>query len=588
MKIYPFTHLTILWKILLSTSVAITLIFGLTGWIVLDHATRTTSQSVEDEVRASFQAYQSLWNSRAQLLSSVSLILSTMSDVRAAFSTGDEATIRDTAGELWSRISDSNAIFLVADPRGRVIASLGGEPNIPFRPTLDVVQKAAGRFPRQASGFMSRGGRLYHITVTPVFVQSGGGTALLDVLVAGYNVNELVVQQLKESTGGSEFLFQSQGRVIASTLDAQSTAQILAQLAERPGENRIRGGASEYAPLITPLDDIEGRPAGSLVILRSFNAARQRIAELRRDIILLWLASMITGLGITFVLARRIVGPVKELDRAAAEVARQNFDHHVAVDRDDELGRLAKTFNAMSASIRRSREDLIRQERISTIGKLATSIVHDLRNPLAAIYGGAEMLVDSDLSQSQVKRLSTNIYRASRRIQKLLQELVDVSGGKSGEAELCDLKAIAAEALDAMAATADAQAVRVSLDIPEDLKLPLKPDRIGRVFVNLIANAIEAMPEGGAVHISAEASGEAVQVEVRDTGQGIAPEIRDRLFQPFTTSSGKGGLGLGLALARQTVLEHGGDMWVASEPGQGACFRFRLPLMTAKASPGPR
>ena len=324
------------------------------------------------------------------------------------------------------------------------------------------------------------------------------------------------------------------------------------------------------------------------MILRSFNAARQRIAELRRDIILLWLASMITGLALTFVLARKIVGPVKELDRAAAEVARQNFDCHVAVDRDDELGRLARTFNEMSASIRRSREELIRQERISTIGRLATSIVHDLRNPLAAIYGGAEMLVDSDLSQAQVKRLSANIYRASRRIQKLLQELVDVSGGKSGEAELCSLKAIAAEALEAMAAAADAQAVRVTLDIPEELRLPLRPDRIGRVFVNLIANAIEAMPEGGAVHVSAQTSGEAVQVEVRDTGQGIAPEMRDRLFQPFATSRDKGGLGLGLALARQTVLEHGGDMWAVSEPGEGARFLFRLPLKPAKADSGPR
>jgi signal transduction histidine kinase len=451
-----------------------------------------------------------------------------------------------------------------------------------------VVQKAAARFPRQASGFMTRGGRLYHITVTPVFVQAGGGTALLDVLVAGYDVNELVARQLKDSTGGSEFLFESQGRVIASTLDAQATRQILAQLAARPGEHRVSGGASEYAPLITPLHDIEGRATGNLVILRSFNAARQRIAELRRDVVLLWLASMITGLALTFVLARRIVGPVKELDRAAAEVARQNFDYHVAVDRDDELGRLAKTFNDMSASIRRSREDLIRQERISTIGRLATSIVHDLRNPLAAIYGGAEMLVDSDLSPPQVKRLSANIYRASRRIQKLLQELVDVSGGKPGEAELCSLKAIAAEALDAMAATADAQAVRVTLDIPEDLRLPLRPDRIGRVFVNLIANAIEAMPAGGAVHISAETSGEAVQVEVRDTGQGIAPEIRDRLFQPFATSRDKGGLGLGLALARQTVLEHGGDMWAVSAPGEGACFFFRLPLKPARAVSGPR
>jgi nitrogen fixation/metabolism regulation signal transduction histidine kinase len=116
------------------------------------------------------------------------------------------------------------------------------------------------------------------------------------------------------------------------------------------------------------------------------------------------------------VLARRIVEPLKELDRAAAEVARQNYEHRVKVVSQDELGRLARTFNAMCASIQQARQELIRQERISTIGRLSSSIVHDLRNPLAAVYGGSEMLVDAELTPAQVKRLAANIYRASRRI----------------------------------------------------------------------------------------------------------------------------------------------------------------------------
>ena len=92
--------------------------------------------------------------------------------------------------------------------------------------------------------------------------------------------------------------------------------------------------------------------------------------------------------------------------------------------------RLAKTFNQMCDSIRNAREDLIRQEQISTIGRLSSSIVHDLRNPLAAIYGGAEMLVDAELSSDQQRRFAANIYSSSRRIQELLQELLDVSRAK--------------------------------------------------------------------------------------------------------------------------------------------------------------
>src|SRR5215210_4935735 len=131
-------RVSLLWKILLSTSLAITVLFGLTGWLVQRHALRVASAMLHEEVSASFRAYESLWRSRAAMLASVSRILSSMSDVRAAFGTGDRATIRDTAGELWARMSDADAVFLVTDPQGGVIASLGGEPsqtisgNLPF------------------------------------------------------------------------------------------------------------------------------------------------------------------------------------------------------------------------------------------------------------------------------------------------------------------------------------------------------------------------------------------------------------------------------------------------------------------------
>src|SRR5580765_3298297 len=116
-----FSRLPLLYKILLSTTVAITLLFAFTGQIVLHAIQRSVSEGLEDEVRNSFQAYTSLLKARAELLSSVSRILSTMNEVRLAFSTGDRATIRDTAKELWSKISDANAIFLVTDPRGKVL-----------------------------------------------------------------------------------------------------------------------------------------------------------------------------------------------------------------------------------------------------------------------------------------------------------------------------------------------------------------------------------------------------------------------------------------------------------------------------------
>ena len=118
---------------------------------------------------------------------------------------------------------------------------------------------------------------------------------------------------------------------------------------------------------------------------------------------MVWLIAVLVGLWLTYSLARRILKPVRELDRGADEVAHGNYDYRVPVEDPDvgtrdELGRLAAAFNAMCASIQGGRQELIRQERIATIGRLSTSIVHDLRNPLAAIYGGAEMLIDGELS----------------------------------------------------------------------------------------------------------------------------------------------------------------------------------------------
>jgi hypothetical protein len=274
-----FSRLSLLWKILLSTSVALTALFAITGWIVQDHVVQTTARSLDEEVKSSFQAYESLWKSRADRLGKVSLLLSSMSDVRAAFSTGDQATIRDTARELWAKISDENALFLVTDPKGKVIASLGGvTPSL--SPSLPLVQAAASQFPRQAVGFLEQDG-LYQIAVTPVYVESlGGRPDLLNVLVAGYAIDALVAQEFKKSTGGSDFLFLAGGKVIASTLNPRATAELRRNIARDPKATRISDGVSEYAPLNRPLLDVEGMPIGDLWILRSFEDSRQRTKAL--------------------------------------------------------------------------------------------------------------------------------------------------------------------------------------------------------------------------------------------------------------------------------------------------------------------
>lgn len=571
----PFARLPLQWKIFLSFSAAITLLFVATGWIAIHSATVATTESVNHEVRASFEAYQSIWKARADRLSSISSILSAMSDVRAAFSTGDEATIRDTAHELWARVSDEDAIFLVTTPRGHVIASLGGPLAAPFAPDLSSVRDAMDRFPEQSSGFLLSGGHLYHITVTPVYVQASQGEALLNVLVAGYAISDSLAARLRTATGGSEFLFICEGRVAASTLSQPDSSAVARQLADSPAG--VRTASAEYAPLITPLADIRGNRIGSLAILRSFTAANREISLLRRNLSLLWFFSLVAVLGVTYLVARHIVEPVKQLDRAAAAVAAQNYDYEVPVTSQDELGRLAATFNLMCASIRHAREELIRSERIGAVGRLATSVVHDLRNPLAAIYGGAEMLMESRLSPGQVQRLAANMYQASSRIRQMLDELLNLGRGKAIQRQRVALRELIEHVSEALALDGAEPPVHIVLDVPEDIRADLDRHRIERVIANLIDNAVDAMPHGGTITISANRDGEWVKVAVRDTGPGLAPEIRDRLFQPFVTGGKGTGTGLGLVLSRQAVIDHGGEMWAEPNAGTGACFVFRVP-----------
>src|SRR6266478_1705197 len=216
------------------------------------------------------------------------------------------------------------------------------------------------------------------------------------------------------------------------------------------------------------------------------------------------------------------------------------------------------------------------REAISPFGWLSASILHDLRNPLGTICAGAELLIDLDSTSTQVKRLAGNMAHAAGRMRQLLVELASLARDNVSTPEICDIRQVIAGAAEAALAAMGNQSLQIQLDVPVGIDLPLVRSHIERVFFNLIANDIEAMPCGGKVRVGARKAGACIHVESEDTGPGIPDCIRDRLFEPFITSGKQNGLGLGLALARQTVRKHCGDMW--TESAAGARFVIRLPL----------
>jgi len=579
----------LLTKIWLSTSLAITALFMATGWIVSQHVVTQTSRQLTDEVAASLRAYRSLWQERASTLETLSEQIAGAPQVRAAFGTNDVNTIADAGRDLLQGLEKhlgERGLVVVAEPRGRVLARLStaAAPAVPDE--LTFVDRARPRFPAQQSGFGVIERRLYQFVITPVYVQSGAELALIKVLVTGFEVTDAVAAQLQLSTG-SDFLFASGGQVFASTLGQQANPLLPLVGRQAAGQaGRLSASGREYIELSEPLLDLEGRPLGTLSALRSLEAANASYAALRRQIALIWIVSLALSFLVTYALARQITRPLEALDNAAAEVARENFECRIQPVSNDEIGRLARSFNQMCASIRQARDELIGNERLYTIARLAGSIVHDMRNPLAAIYGGSEMLLESDLPPHQQKRLLTNLFKASRKIQAMLEDLLQITRGRTDqEREECLLGEILQAAAEPVRAAAEAQKVEICLQAPEETLVAADRGRLERAFSNLLVNALEAMPAGGLIHVDAVAEAASVTVRVEDTGPGIHPQIRDTLFQPFVSAGKKDGTGLGLALARQTVIDHGGQMWVQSEPGQGAAFFVRLPLaLAAKVS----
>ena len=554
-----FGILTRLW---LSTAILLTMMFGTAAWVVQRHAAETALLSHNDEVAASFQAYESVWRARQEMLGATSQIISSLPNVRAAFGTHDVATIRDSATEVWETVkqrAEEGSFFIVTDPDGTIIAALASDSPSLLPASWPVVARVRDVFPQQVSGFRVQENKLFQLVLTPVYVDSSRGKLLINVLVAGYPVTGKVAARLKDSTGGSDFVFKDSTQIFASTLTV--------------------GQKLEMAPFVKNLVDLEGKPVGQLSITRSSDAAARRIQDLRQNLFLMWFAALLIGLTISYFLSRRMLRPIQQLDRAAAEIARSNYSIRVPADAGgDELGRLGATFNSMSESLQGTRQELIRQERISTIGRLASSIVHDLRNPLAAIYGGAEMMVDAELSAPQMKRLAGNIYQASRRISNMLEDLLRVSRGKQAERETTELTEILGYVIAAHADSSRSQNVVITLKAEPPLDVTMECARVERVFHNLIENALEMMLNGGAIIVTAIADKGSVEITVEDTGPGISPQIRDQLFQPFVSFGKKNGLGLGLALSRQTILEHSGDMWATRATSGGARFHIRLPL----------
>ncbi|MCC6536528.1 MAG: HAMP domain-containing protein [Bryobacterales bacterium] len=297
------------------------------------------------------------------------------------------------------------------------------------------------------------------------------------------------------------------------------------------------------------------------------------------------LGGIALGVGFAWWATARITRPVQELVSAAREVAGGNWQVNVPETTRDEIGELAHAFNQMTRELGDQRGRLVQMERVAAWRELARRLAHELKNPLFPLQLTVE-----------------NMQRARDRHPEQFDEVFR-EGTSTLLAELSQLKSIIGRFSDfAKMPSPRVERVVLSQFLPPILKLfepqwtapgqpPIRgrlelddaalavdadPDLLSRALRNLILNAMDAMPAGGAIVLRARRAGGEAVIEVSDSGAGLSREECERLFTPYYTTK-QHGTGLGLAIVQSVVSDHGGKISVESEPGQGATFRLSLP-----------
>jgi hypothetical protein len=375
---------------------------------------------------------------------------------------------------------------------------------------------------------------------------------------------------------------------------------------------------------------------GILHVDMSFQQTQAQIAEMERTA--MWtmlLTAGVLAVGGAVLMVRLVERPVASLVRAITRVEGGDLEARAALKTRDELGRLAESFNTMVEKLRAARTEiegyhrqrLARAERLATLGELAASLAHELKNPLAGIAGATQVIADELPETDPRKEIMREILSQVHRLDRTVRDLLAFARPGKPEVAPCDIHQVLDRVLLLLAESPEAKQVRVVRAYQPGLpRLAADGKQLGQVFLNLVLNAVQAMPGGGSVTIATRlfeggqlvessssqlagtrdpesgdqltnrqldystihpAEGGWVEVAVSDTGPGIPPHILKDLFSPFVSTKRRG-TGLGLSVSRRIVEDHGGWIEAESPPGSGATFRVFLPLDGSNRRAGER
>jgi signal transduction histidine kinase len=311
----------------------------------------------------------------------------------------------------------------------------------------------------------------------------------------------------------------------------------------------------------------------------------------RASWLLLALVVLALAVGVAvMIVATLTLRPLRRLAESAKQLARGDYKSRATASSHDEVGTLAREFNAMAQALEEREQQLIRSERLAAVGKIAAQITHEVRNPLSSIGLNAELL-DEEMSKlaspeaKEAQSIARAIVKEVDRLTEITESYLRFARLPRPRLEREDLGAIVSSLASFMKSELEGRGVEVALELGALPLIAADEHQLRQAVLNLLRNAAEAMPGGGRLTVNARfLDGErAVELRIADTGQGIAREHLAKIFDPFFSTK-DGGTGLGLALTQQIIVEHGGSIAVESELGRGTAFTVRLPVLAAPSS----
>ncbi len=410
----------------------------------------------------------------------------------------------------------------------------------------------------------------------------------------------------KERSIGTSTIFQGDTRISTNVLDERGERAIGTRVSSEVFEQVLVRGRkwtdrafvvnNWYITAYEPILDASGKAVGILYV----GILEEPYNEIRRGI--LWSFLGLTGIAIalaliiSYFLSRSILKPIGQLLEGAARLARGELDYRIKPYSSDEIGQVCRAFNAMGKSLldrdrklwEQTQKQLSESEKLASVGRLAAGVAHEINNPLVGVLTFSKLLLEDDEIPPRAKEDLKVIADETLRCRKIIKNLLDFARETPPEISLVNIKEIIEKVLDIVRNQSLFQNITIEELFNPDLPaIPVDPDQIQQVIMNLVLNAAEAMPDGGTLAISTNygADRHFIKISIRDTGTGIAKDDIERIFDPFFTKKVRGeGTGLGLAVSYGIIQKHRGNITVTSQLGEGSIFEVNLPIAKDETS----